>query len=325
MIALVLIFVLLAINLLLHSLALKFGARWAKVPNVTFRRAVWVSVLLGFATLVAGTVIGAVLFRVELTTLGLMFVSLAVTVVVECLLVGILLHTSVWRGIRAWLPKVGAFTAMTSVMFLVVKPFVAEGFIQPSHAMAPTLLGPHIRGNCPHCGGPATALYNRETLPHGDPLGMCSACQQPVEKMVGGEILTVSADRFAVCKFLPPARWDVVAVRTPEQPSVLLVSRVVGMPGEEVVIRDGGIWINGVRQEPPDDIRKLQYSSSEWFPDGWGSPNRPAQLGPDEYFVLSDFAPRSSDSRHWGPVPRKNIEGVVSFIYFPVDRWRLLK
>jgi type IV secretory pathway protease TraF len=41
--------------------------------------------------------------------------------------------------------------------------------------------------------------------------------------------------------------------------------------------------------------------------------------------VIGDFSLRSTDSRSWGPVPRRNIEGVVSFVYFPFYRWRLVK
>jgi signal peptidase I len=107
---------------------------------------------------------------------------------------------------------------------------------------------------------------------------------------------------------------------------VRFVQRLVGLPGEEVVIKDGGIWINGARQEPPAEIAKLVFTAGpEGVGNGWGSPERPLRLGNDEHFVLGDFSLRSADSRIWGALPGKNIEGVVSIIYWPPSRWRLIR
>ncbi len=252
---------------------------------------------------------------------------LGVTAVANCLLLAVLFRVSVWRGLQIWLPKLVTAAVMLAFLFFVVKPFVVEGFIQTSHAMAPTLLGTHSPGTCPHCGGPTTVsvdpqLPPRESMDH---LGMCSACQQPGEARIEPRILTTAADRYVVCKFLPPARWDVVAVHSPTPARLLMTRRVIGLPGEEVVIRDGGIWIDGTKQEQPADIAELTFAPVDGMPDGFGSPARPLQLGPDEYFVLGDFSRRSLDSRSWGPVPRTDITGVVSLIYFPLYRVRLLK
>src|SRR5262249_32639649 len=52
----------------------------------------------------------------------------------------------------------------------------------------------------------------------------------------------------------------------------------------------------------------------------WGSPERPMRLGEGEYFALGDFALRSADSRVWGVLPGKNIEGIVSVMYWPPSR-----
>ena len=64
----------------------------------------------------------------------------------------------------------------------------------------------------------------------------------------------------------------------------------------------------------------------------WGTEQNPAQLGPGEYVVLGDFSERSPDSRTWTAgaeghppyaVPESNITGVVTHIYWPLDRWRI--
>jgi hypothetical protein len=49
------------------------------------------------------------------------------------------------------------------------------------------------------------------------------------------------------------------------------------------------------------------------------------RLGDGEYFVIGDFSLRSADSRTQGPIPGKNIEGVVGLIYWPPSRWRLFR
>jgi hypothetical protein len=59
-----------------------------------------------------------------------------------------------------------------------------------------------------------------------------------------------------------------------------------------------------------------------------------ARLGEDEYFVLGDFSAMSKDSRLWGEgapghhpfaVPESHLRGVVTHIYWPPDRWRILR
>jgi hypothetical protein len=112
--------------------------------------------------------------------------------------------------------------------------------------------------------------------------------------------------------------------------------RLVGLPGEELFIKDGAIWIDGTRLNPPAEIAPLQFTDARERSVGetWGSPERPAKLGADEYFVLGDFALRSSDSRVWTyetdghppyAVPRSYIEGVVTLIYWPPGRWRVFR
>jgi signal peptidase I len=143
-------------------------------------------------------------------------------------------------------------------------------------------------------------------------------------------------DRVAVNKLLAPRRWDIIAFRWPQDPSYEYTKRVVGLPGEEVVIKEGGIWINGTRAEPPAQIASLRFTPGpDGLPEGIsGSEKHPARLGMDEYFVVGDFALASSDSRVWRQgapghppfaVPRGYIEGVVGLIYWPPARWRLFR
>ena len=143
-------------------------------------------------------------------------------------------------------------------------------------------------------------------------------------------------DRYLVAHYERPRRWDVVTLRVPGRAATELVRRVVGLPGEQVVVRDGAVWIDGRRLEPPSELGDLHFSAdrSEQPDVMWGTEQNPAQLGPGEYFVLGDFSERSPDSRTWTAgaeghppyaVPESNITGVVTHICWPLDRWRILR
>jgi signal peptidase I len=136
-----------------------------------------------------------------------------------------------------------------------------------------------------------------------------------------------SGDRFLVAKFLAPKRWDIVVFQYPPHPETLYVMRLVGLPGETIHIEDGAVHANGTRLTVPDTLRGIEYVAQfpESYVDVWGSKDKPAVLGPDEYFVLGDFSYQSSDSRFWRAVPESHLRGVVTHIYWPPERWRVLR
>ena len=139
-----------------------------------------------------------------------------------------------------------------------------------------------------------------------------------------------------VAKFLKPKRWDVIVFRNPVNPREVYCKRLVGLPGEEIEIRDGSVWANGSELTAPEAIRRIRYvsgmpaSSSEI----WGAPGRPAKLAADEYFVLGDFSENAMDSRLWSRgapghhpygVPESYVLGVATHIIWPARRWRTLR
>ena len=114
-----------------------------------------------------------------------------------------------------------------------------------------------------------------------------------------------------VYDFSSPARGDVVVFRYPLNPSVFYIKRIIGLPGETVSINRGQVTItkpDGTEltlAEPYVVNEDATYSKS-------------VTLGRNEYFVMGDNRPNSSDSRVWGPLPAKNIIGRVDLRILPL-------
>jgi len=116
-------------------------------------------------------------------------------------------------------------------------------------------------------------------------------------------------------RFRDPARGEVVVFHYPNDPSERFVKRIIGLPGERIVIRNGRIEIF----EPDGTMRTLNesiYLSN--IPSNWPG-NMEVTLGEDEYFVLGDNRFHSFDSRNWGPVSKKQIIGRVILRAWPFD------
>jgi len=99
-----------------------------------------------------------------------------------------------------------------------------------------------------------------------------------------------------------PARGDVIIFRYPKDPKEFFIKRIIGLPAETVAINGNAITITKT------DGSKVSLTEPYVVNHGNGSANS-YQLKADEYFVMGDNRPESSDSRVWGPLPRGNIIG----------------
>ena len=202
--------------------------------------------------------------------------------------------------------------------------------------MAPTLLGHHRRGVCFSCGATAFGSSPPRRFDNGEAPMMICRDNFHVTVPQDYDNRVYSSDRFLACKILEPRRWDIVVFQNPEQPSDRYVMRLVGLPGETIVIEDGRVWANGQKLTRPESLSGIEYLSRmpRYGTDLWGTTDRPAQLGADEYFVLGDFSAMSADSRFWQngapghnpfAVPHSHMQGVVTHIYWPPGRLRAFR
>jgi len=116
-------------------------------------------------------------------------------------------------------------------------------------------------------------------------------------------------DEEAHFLFHPPRQGEVIVFRYPLAPDRDFVKRVVAVPGQTVEIKQGMLYVDN---EPLKGPYAGTGEASEYMP--------PHRLGPDEYFVVGDNRPYSSDSRDWGPVPLENIVGKAWVTYWPFSR-----
>lgn len=109
-----------------------------------------------------------------------------------------------------------------------------------------------------------------------------------------------------------PARGDVIIFRYPKDPKQFFIKRIIGLPGESVAISGSGITITRT------DNTTLSLQEPYVTNKGNGS-DAVYHLKSDEYFVMGDNRPESSDSRVWGPLPRDNIVGRAFLRLLPVN------
>lgn len=117
-------------------------------------------------------------------------------------------------------------------------------------------------------------------------------------------------------RFHEPARGDVVVFHPPVAPSDYFIKRVIGLPGERVVIRRGTITIFNKENPHGAILKEDSYLSSgfSFYSD------TDVTLEDQQYFVLGDNRSASHDSRSFGPIIRREIIGRVWLRGWPFNR-----
>jgi len=118
-------------------------------------------------------------------------------------------------------------------------------------------------------------------------------------------------------------RGDIVIFRSPQSPETDLVKRCIGIPGDQIQLRNQVLLVNGQEVEDSsfahydihDDLGKLPASVRSRLRhtrDNFG----PFEVPENEYFFLGDNRNHSNDSRFWGTVPREMIKGRALLVYW---------
>jgi signal peptidase I len=110
-----------------------------------------------------------------------------------------------------------------------------------------------------------------------------------------------------------PVVGDIVMLYYPNNPEKSFVKRIIAEEGDQVRIVDGRVYRNDVPMD--DTFVPAEYRSH----DDWG----PSVVPEGYYFVMGDHRNNSSDSRHWGYVPKKYVIGKVQLRWWPLPEARL--
>jgi signal peptidase I len=146
----------------------------------------------------------------------------------------------------------------------------------------------------------------------------------------------VLVDRVTT-RFSPPGRGDIVVFHPPagadqgtcgdlgtptdqacaeptsERSKTNFIKRVVGVPGDELRVVEGRVYVNGKRQ-------RESFARPDASCPICDLP-KPIRIPPGNFFMMGDNRGESADSREWGPVPEDWIIGRAFFTYWPPDRF----
>ncbi len=185
------------------------------------------------------------------------------------------------------------------VVGLFILTFIFQNFVIPSGSMEKTLLvGDHV-------------LVDRANPIH-------------------------PAGRGSFVRYRTVHRGDVIVFLKPGEPDMILVKRVIGIPGDRLHLHEGYVYLNGQRQDEPqaghpdysnyipyrDEFPNVPTSQGQGVTPIWANDlpshiqNGDLVVPPGYYFAMGDNRLISLDGRFWGFVPRENILGRPLFVYW---------
>lgn len=194
-------------------------------------------------------------------------------------------NNSTQKPDSSWIAELGRTIVLSIVLALGIRTFVAEARWIPSGSMEPTL--------------------------HGSPN------QWEADKII--------VDKLSY-KFSNPQRGDIVVFSPTkelqqEQYQDAFIKRIIGLPGEQVALKNGKVYINN---QPLPENTYLSPSQQTVVNVCTSGPQPPflaksVTIPPNSYLVLGDNRNSSYDSRCWGVVPRENIIGRAVIRFWPLN------
>lgn len=140
--------------------------------------------------------------------------------------------------------------AVAFILMLLMRTCLGENYQIPTGSMAPTMQGRHMDVLCGQCGYLYRTGASIENTDQGEVTAtVCPICRFPMElqKNANANHRSFSGDRIIVSKLAywmaEPARWDVIVFKCPADAKVNYIKRLVGLPGETLMIRGGDIFV----------------------------------------------------------------------------------
>jgi signal peptidase I len=134
---------------------------------------------------------------------------------------------------------------------------------------------------------------------------------------------TVPWSKEKLLKFAKPKRGEVFIFRYPNDPRMMFIKRCMGLPGDRLEMKDKVLYINGKKIDEPYTFHKdMRIFPAAYAPrDNWG----PITVPDNCFWAMGDNRDYSSDSRFWGFLPFSYLRGKAWVVYWPPNRWRVIK
>ncbi len=118
-------------------------------------------------------------------------------------------------------------------------------------------------------------------------------------------------------KFRPIERGDIIVFKAPPptSPDIEYIKRVVGLPGDRVMIKNSNVYVNDILLN-----EAYIYAKTNVIQDGFLKEGEEYTVPSDKLIVFGDNRPRSSDSREFGAIRISTIIGQVFYRYFPFNK-----
>jgi signal peptidase I len=124
-----------------------------------------------------------------------------------------------------------------------------------------------------------------------------------------GEFVLVNKMSYRFGEF---SRGDIIVFHFPVNPAEDLVKRVIGLPGDHVLVENNTVYVNGQMLNEPYIAQPPLYAGEWTVADG-------------QLFVLGDNRNNSNDSKDWGLLPEEKVVGKAVLIYWPPPLWNVLE
>ena len=112
-----------------------------------------------------------------------------------------------------------------------------------------------------------------------------------------------------------PRRGDVVIFKSPRNKDIDYIKRIIGQPGDRIMLKGGNYYINGIKLDELYLTPGTYISAGNFLREG-----SEIIVPEGRYFVSGDNRGHSSDSREFGPIPKEDFIGKAFFRYWPFSK-----
>jgi signal peptidase I len=121
-------------------------------------------------------------------------------------------------------------------------------------------------------------------------------------------------------KFRGYQRGDIIVFKSPKNPDIEYIKRIIGLPGDTIVIKDKQVFVNDILIDEP-----YIADATVLWENGFTVNGVPYTVPDGHLYVMGDNRPRSSDSREFGPISFESVVGHVFYRYLPPQKAGWLK